>query len=153
MTDAQQFCTFFLKEHFFGVPVQQVQEVIRYQEMTRVPLVSDVVRGLINLRGQIVTAIDLRRCLGMPERAPSELPINVVVRTADGAVSLLVDEIGDVIEVKPETFEIPPETLQGSARSMVRGVYKLSGRLLLDLDITCVMAAADAIREGAHAQI
>jgi purine-binding chemotaxis protein CheW len=144
MKGAQLFCTFFLKKHFFGVPVQQVQEVIRYQEMTRVPLVPDIVRGLINLRGQIVTAIDLRRCLDMPERAPGELPMNVVVRTAEGAVSLLVDEIGDVIEVKPETFEPPPETLQGPARSMVRGVYKLNGRLLLALDMEQAVAGRAA---------
>ena len=77
MAGTQQFCTFFLQGHFFGVPVQQVQEVIRYQQMTRVPLVPEVVRGLINLRGQIVTAVDLRRCLAMPERAAGELPMNL----------------------------------------------------------------------------
>ncbi|MGA9528132.1 MAG: chemotaxis protein CheW [Terriglobales bacterium] len=153
MKDAQQFCTFFLKKHFFGVPVQQVQEVIRYQEMTRVPLVSDVVRGLINLRGQIVTAIDLRRCLDMPERAPGELPMNVVVRTPEGAISLLVDEIGDVIEVDQGVFEPPPETLQGPTREMVRGVYKLAGQLLLDLDITRAIAAADSVKEPRHAAV
>jgi purine-binding chemotaxis protein CheW len=62
----RQLCTFYLESHFFGVPVGEVQEVIRYLELTRVPLVSEAVRGLINLRGQIVTAIELRRCLGMP---------------------------------------------------------------------------------------
>jgi purine-binding chemotaxis protein CheW len=130
----QQFCTFFLKNQFFGVPVSEVQEVIRYQEMTRVPLVPAVIRGLINLRGQIVMAIDLRRRLGMEERAQSELPMNVVVRTDDGAVSLLVDEIGDVLEANEESFERPPETLQGQARQLVRGVYKLQERLMLVLD-------------------
>jgi purine-binding chemotaxis protein CheW len=130
----QQFCTFFLKNQFFGVPVSEVQEVIRYQEMTRVPLVPAVIRGLINLRGQIVMAIDLRRRLGMEERAQSELPMNVVVRTDDGAVSLLVDEIGDVLEANEENFERPPETLQGQARQLVRGVYKLQERLMLVLD-------------------
>jgi purine-binding chemotaxis protein CheW len=130
----QQFCTFFLKNQFFGVPVSEVQEVIRYQEMTRVPLVPAVIRGLINLRGQIVMAIDLRRRLGMEERVQSELPMNVVVRTDDGAVSLLVDEIGDVLEANEESFERPPETLQGQARQLVRGVYKLKERLMLVLD-------------------
>jgi len=134
MTQSEQFCTFFLERHYFGVPVQQVQEVIRYQEMTRVPLLPQVVRGLINLRGQIVTAVDLRRRLGMAERATDQLPINVVVHTDDGAVSLLVDEIGDVIEVQEESFEQPPETLHGMAREMIRGVHKLPGRLLLVLD-------------------
>jgi purine-binding chemotaxis protein CheW len=134
MAQNEQFCTFFLDGHFFGVPVQQVQEVIRYQEMTQVPLVPQVIRGLINLRGQIVTAIDLRRRLGMTERPADQLPMNVVVRTDDGALSLLVDEIGDVIEVEEKTFEQPPETLKGMAREMIHGVHKLPGRLLLVLD-------------------
>ena len=134
MAKTRQFCTFFLKDQFFGVPVEQVQEVIRYQEMTRVPLVAPVIRGLINLRGQIVMAVDLRRRFGMEERPESQLPMNVVVRTDDGAVSLLVDEIGDVLEVEEESFENPPETLQGQARELVRGVYQLQERLMLVLD-------------------
>ena len=93
MTKTQQFCTFFLKDQFFGVPVEQVQEVIRYQEMTRVPLVPQVIRGLINLRGQIVMAIDLRLRFGMEERPASQLPMNVVVRTQEGPVSLLADRV------------------------------------------------------------
>ena len=134
MASTQQFCTFFLKDQFFGVPVQKVQEVIRYQEMTRVPLVSQVIRGLINLRGQIVMAVDLRRRFGMEPRPDGNLPMNVVVRTDDGPVSFLVDEIGDVLEVEDESFERPPATLQGQARDLVLGVYKLQERLLLALD-------------------
>ncbi|MGA2423780.1 MAG: chemotaxis protein CheW [Terriglobales bacterium] len=143
MAQSEQFCTFFLDGHFFGVPVQQVQEVIRYQEMTRVPLVPKVVRGLINLRGQIVTAIDLRLRLGMTERPADQLPMNVVVRTDDGALSLLVDEIGDVIEVEEKTFEEPPETLKGMAREMIRGVHKLPERLLLVLDTERAVDGSD----------
>lgn len=129
-----QFCTFTLREEFFGVPVEQVQEVIRYQEMTRVPLVSDVVSGLINLRGQIVTAIDLRRCLGMADRPAGQLPMNVVVRTGDGPVSLLVDDIGDVIEVSEDAYEETPRNMPAREKEMVKGVYKLNGRLLLVLN-------------------
>ncbi len=139
MSSSQQFCTFFLDGHFFGTPVPQVQEVIQYQAMTRVPLAPAVVSGLINLRGQIVTAIDLRRRLGFTDRPAGQLPMNVVVRANDGAVSLLVDEIGDVIEVEEETLEGPPETLQGFAREAVRGVYKLPGQLLLVVDIERVV--------------
>lgn len=149
MAVSQQFCTFVLKGQLFGVPVEQVQEVLRYHDMTRVPLVPDFVRGLINLRGQIVTALDLRRRLAMPDRAPAELPMNVVVRTGDGPVSLLVDEIGEVLEVGEETFEAPPETLQGEARSMVRGVYKLPGQLLLELDLRQALAATEGGKESA----
>ena len=134
MTKTQQFCTFSLEDQFFGVPVEQVQEVIRYQEMSRVPLVPPVIRGLINLRGQIVMAVDLRRRFGMSDRPDSQLPMNVVVRTEDGPVSFLVDEIGDVLEVEEQAFERPPETLRGPAQDLVRGVYKLPDRLLLVLD-------------------
>lgn len=152
MGDTQQFCTFFLEGQCFGVPVEQVQEVIRYQEMTRVPLGPDVVRGLINLRGQIVMAIDLRRRFCMAERPDSDLPMNVVVRTEDGAVSFLVDEIGDVIEVERDTLEPPPETLHGAARSMVTGVYKLPRQLLLELNIASAMAIANVQKEAALVQ-
>jgi purine-binding chemotaxis protein CheW len=135
VTDARQYCTFFLDSYYFGIDVLQVQEVIRYQEMTRVPLAPAVVRGLINLRGQIVTAIDLRRRLDLPDRPEGMLPVNVVLRTDDGAVSLLVDEIGDVLHVPEEAFERPPETLRGAARELIRGAYKLADRLLLALDL------------------
>ena len=104
---------------------------------------------MINLRGQIVPALDLRRRLGLPERPPDKLPMNVVVRTAEGAVSLLVDEIGDVIEVEAEALETPPETLQGFAREVVRGVYKLPGALLLVLDTDL---AVDGAEPGRAAQ-
>ena len=134
MTAELQYCTFFLDDHYFGIDVLEVQEVIRYQEMTSVPLAPPVVRGLINLRGQIVTAIDLRRRLELPDRPDGELPVNVVVQTDDGSVSLLVDEIGDVLQVPEEAFERPPESLQGTARELIRGAYKLDNRLLLILD-------------------
>jgi len=134
LADTHQFCTFFLDGHFFGLDVLKVQEIIRYQEMTRVPLAPPVVRGLINLRGQIVTAIDLRRRLDLTDRPTDQLPLNVVVQTDDGAVSLMVDEIGDVLEVPDDLFERPPETLKGTARKLIRGAYKLPDRLLLILD-------------------
>lgn len=134
MAAEHQYCTFTLDRYYFGIDVLKVQEIIRYQEMTRVPLAPPVVRGLINLRGQIVTAIDLRRRLDLPDRPNGQQPVNVVVQTDDGAVSLLVDEIGDVLEVPEKAFERPPETLQGTARDLIRGAYKLDGRLLLILD-------------------
>ena len=134
MTNTKQFCTFFVNGLFFGVEVLKVQEVIRFQVMTRVPLAPGTIQGLINLRGQIVTAIDLRRRLELPPRADEQLPMNVVVRSDDGAVSLLVDEIGDVVEIQDDIFEHPPETLKGVARELVQGVYKLKEQLLLILD-------------------
>ena len=140
MNTSDRFCTFFLDGLFFGVEVQQVQEVIRYQELTRVPLASRVVSGLMNLRGQIVTTVDLRRCLGLPDRTGEKLPMNVVVRTDDGAASLLVDEIGDVQEVDADAFEPIPDTLHGEVRTLITGAYKLPDRLLLTLDTAKVVA-------------
>lgn len=134
MGENRQFCTFYLSDLFIGVEVQQVQEVIRSLDMTRVPLASSVVQGLINLRGQIVTAIDLRCRLGLKPRTDGRLPMNVVVRTDDGPMSLLVDEIGDVLEVDEATFERPPKTLRDTARELIGGAYKLQDRLLLTLD-------------------
>ena len=130
----RQYCTFTLDGLLFGIDVSTVQEVIRFQEMTEVPLAHRVVRGLINLRGQIVTALDLRRRFDLPERREGEHPMNIVVRTEDGAVSLLVDDIGDVVEVDGSIFERPPETLRGPARTLILGAHKLEHRLLLVLD-------------------
>jgi len=149
MTNTKQFCTFFVNGLFFGVEVLKVQEVIRYQGMTRVPLAPTMIQGLINLRGQIVTAIDLRRRLELAPRETDELPMNVVVRSDDGAVSLLVDEIGDVVEIQDDIYERPPETLKGVARELVQGVYKLKERLLLILDTEKTVNLAGA---GSRAQ-
>ena len=134
MVKESQYCTFFLDGHYFGVDVLHVQEIIRHQEMTRVPLAPPTVRGLMNLRGQIVTAIDLRRRLGLADRPEHQNPVNVVVQTDDGPVSFLVDEIGDVLEVSQKLFEAPPATLAGKARDVIQGAYKLEGKLLLILD-------------------
>ncbi len=135
MADTAQYCTFHLDRFYFGVTVMQVQEIIRYQEMTHVPLAPESVDGLINLRGQIVTAIDMRRRLEMPPRDSDRQPMNVIVHThGDEAVSLLVDEIGDVLEVDEQMSEAPPETLEGVARELIEKAYKLEGRLLLILN-------------------
>src|ERR1039457_7051328 len=129
-----QFSTFYVADLFFGVDVLRVQEVLRFQQMTHVPKAPDVFVGFINLRGQIITSIDLRRLLKLPPRTGNQTPTNMVVRTEDGAVSLLVDEIGDVLDMDAATYERPPENLDPAARELIRGVYKLKDRLLLVLD-------------------
>lgn len=135
MTTTNEYCTFRLDQLTFGIEVHQVQEVIRPQALTAVPRSNPVVSGLINLRGQIVTAIDLRRRLELTERSEGEQAMNVVVRTPEGEVSFLVDEIGDVVHVDEQTFETPPDTVQGVARELITGAYKLEDRLLLILDV------------------
>lgn len=130
-----QLSTFVLNGYLFGVEVATVQEVIRCQSMTRVPLAPPAFGGLVNLRGQVIAAIDLRRRLGFPDRTAGELPMDVIVRTRDGLVCLLVDQIGDVVDVSEEAFEEPPDTLLGIARALIRRVYKLDDTLLLSLDV------------------
>ena len=142
MNTQTTFCTFSLGTLQLGVEVQRVQEVIRHQRMTRVPGAGDSVAGLMNLRGQIVTAIDLRQRLGLTPEAGQSAAMSVVLRTPDGPVSLLVDQIGDVALVDIAMFEPSPETLQGIARNMLQGAYKLENELLLILDADAVLKQA-----------
>jgi purine-binding chemotaxis protein CheW len=139
MANEHMYSTFFVAGLYFGIEVLEVQEVLRYQQMTPVPLAPGVIEGLINLRGQIVTAIDMRRRLKVEPRAPGETPMNMVVRSEDGAVSLLVDEIGDVIEAPPDSFEPPPETMRSEQREIIESVCKLDDRLLLVLNTERVL--------------
>jgi purine-binding chemotaxis protein CheW len=131
----EQFATFFVADLLFGVDVLHVQEVLRSQPMTSVPQAPGAIEGLINLRGQIVIAIDMRRRLNLPPRRGDSAPMNMVLRTLDGAVSLQVDEIGDVLDIDQTTYERPPQNLDRASREVIRGVYKLQRGLLLVLDI------------------
>lgn len=137
MSEPRQYCTFTLGDQLFGIDVMSVQEVVRYQQMTEVPLAPGEIKGLINLRGRIVTAIDLRTRLEMPPRDGEELPQNIIVHGRHDAdvVSLLVDEIGDVLYVDEDSFERAPDTLRGKWRELILGAYKLEKRLLLVLDV------------------
>jgi purine-binding chemotaxis protein CheW len=135
-TDSEnvQLATFVVARFLFGIDVLRVQEVLRFQKMTRVPLAPPVIVGLINLRGQIVPAIDMRCRLSLAPRTSEERPMNLVVRTEEAGVSLLVDEIGDVLELNSSTFESTPANVAQNVREMIRGVYKLKNQLLFVLD-------------------
>jgi purine-binding chemotaxis protein CheW len=138
----QQICTFFLKGVYFGIDVQHVQEVIRPQAMTRVPLASPDICGLINLRGQIITVIDLQRRLEMSQPqtqsttklADEAQGFNIIVYSEHEVVSLKVDYVGDVLEFAQNTFQPPPATLKGRMRQMLAGAYPLPEGFLLVLD-------------------
>lgn len=136
------YATFHVDDAFFGVDATDVQEVIRTQPMTRVPLASDEVSGLINLRGQVVVAIDMRRRLGMPEPDEGTERLNVIVRTEHGPVSLIVDDIGDVLEADLDELETPPPTLTPPTRDLVSAVHQLDERLLLVIDVSRTIDAA-----------
>lgn len=151
ISEKKQFCTFYLGDLFFGINVLDVQEIIKFQDMTTVPLSPSVVEGLINLRGQIVTAIDMRRRLDLPERSSDSEPINIIIRTEDDSTaSLLVDDIGDVLEVSEDDFERPPETLKGTAHDLIEGAYKLENRLLLVLNTTRTLEISGTGTDGAE---
>jgi purine-binding chemotaxis protein CheW len=137
---SKQFATFWLGEGLFGIEVERVREVLRQQDLTRVPLAPDTVAGLINLRGQVVTTIDLRRRLQLTGVDEGQ-PMLIVVLVDGESIALLVDRIGGVVDVLDEQFEPPPDTLAGTGRELVRGAYKLDGRLLLGLDVDAAVAA------------
>ncbi|MGC8472712.1 MAG: chemotaxis protein CheW, partial [Acidimicrobiales bacterium] len=126
----RQLCTFVVGGLYLGVGVEHVGEVLRQQQTTAVPLAHEEVAGLINLRGEIVTALDLRRRLGL-ETSGEEPQMNVVLTMGEEAVSLLVDEIGEVVTVSEDDFEPPPETVAGPTRELILGAFKLDERLLL----------------------
>jgi len=130
---AEQLCSFQLAGMTFGVPAVEVQEIMRAQPITRVPLADPATAGLMNLRGQIVTTIDLRARLGLVPRPAEEKPINVVIRTSEGLFSLLVDAIGDVVVPAREILELIPENVPTHFRDLIAGAYKLPDRLLFVL--------------------
>lgn len=127
--------TFALADHAYCVDVARVQEVLRPQPRTRVPLAPPAVAGLINLRGQVMTAIDLRIQLGLPARPDGHEPMVVVIRIPGDPVALLVDTIGAVVDADPDNYEPSPATLATGIRDLVRGAYKTPESLLLALDI------------------
>ncbi|MBP7147977.1 MAG: chemotaxis protein CheW [Acidobacteria bacterium] len=147
MNGGGRLSTFSLGGLLFGVEALAVQEVIRTLPITPVPLAPAVVAGLANLRGQVVTAIDLARRLGLPPQPGAPPPsMHVVLKCEGGPVSLLVDEIGEVVEADAAAFEPPPATLVGPARELIRGAFKLEGRLLLVLDPLRTARVHDPVR-------
>ncbi len=138
----RQYATFRIQDLLLGIEVTRVQEVIRYQPMTVVPLAPSVVEGLINLRGQIVIAIDTRRSLGLTRAEGDALPMNIVIQSGDGLVSLLVDEIGDVIDVPAEAYAPVPDNMPQEQRELINCVYDLPSGLMLVLDTARVLENA-----------
>jgi purine-binding chemotaxis protein CheW len=137
-----QFATFHVGDLFFGIEAVSVQEVIRHQEMTPIPLAPPAIRGLINLRGQIVTAIDTRSTLGLPPAPAGEPPMNIIISAEDGAISLLVDAIGDVLEVPLSSYAPIPDNVPAAQRDKIAGVYKLCDRLMLLLNTEKILDTA-----------
>ncbi|GAA2695869.1 MULTISPECIES: chemotaxis protein CheW [Actinosynnema] len=139
-----QYATFEVADQLFGLEVSRVQEVLSYSEYTPVPLAPSYVGGLFNLRGQVVAALDLRVRLGLEPTVLDGPAMNIIVRSADESVSLLVDRIGDVVEVESADEEPPPDTLTGPIRTLITGTFPLANRLMLALDASGAVQAANA---------
>ena len=142
MAERRQYASCVVGDVLVGINVEAVQEVTSGAELTPVPLAPALVSGLLNLRGHIVTAIDLRRCLQVGDRRPDARPVNLVLRTDAGGVSLLVDQVGDVVEVDADAFESLPPTLRGRLRELITGTYRLDDKLLLVLDTDAILACS-----------
>lgn len=133
-----QLCGFRVGKGYYAIPVLEVQEVIKPQLVTTVPLAPDYVKGLINLRGQIVTSIDLKKLFGIPDVESCDY-MNIIVRYGDSLYALVVDEILDVIDVENTTFEPTPETLDTRIRKFISGVHKLNDMLLVMLSLEKIL--------------
>jgi purine-binding chemotaxis protein CheW len=131
---SRQYATFEVADQLFGLDVAKVQEVLSFDQYTPVPLAPESVGGLFNLRGQVIAAVDLRVQLGLARQALQGPVMNVILRGDGEPVSLLVDKIGEVVDLDDDTFEPPPDTLHGPSRHLITGAFKLDGRLLLALD-------------------
>ncbi len=136
-----RFVTFTLDARLYGVRVESVQEVLRGLPRTRIPLATSTLAGLINLRGQVLSALDLREQLGMPPYDAEADQMLVVIRVAGESVALLVDTIGAVVDVEDDQFEPVPDNLHDSSRELLLGAYKLEHHLLLALDVDRAVAA------------
>jgi purine-binding chemotaxis protein CheW len=135
-----QYSTFYVANRLYGVDVTRVQEVVKPMQITKIPLAEKFVQGLINLRGQVVTAVSLHELFGLKEPARDEL-MNVICK-ADGAlVSLQVDVIGDVVEVEESSYEPAPSTVPEPVRKFMTRIYKSEPELLSILDVDQIFLA------------
>jgi purine-binding chemotaxis protein CheW len=149
-----QYCTFYLDQKHYGIPMMEVQEVILQQELTPVPLASSVVRGLMNLRGSIVLSIDMRRRLGLPEAGEDQESIQIITQGPAGLVGWMVDQMGEVADLDPGQGEMPPGTVPAASREVMRSVFQLETGLLMVLDGQRILEMEqerhEGVREGAR---
>ncbi len=129
-----EYVTFHVGDILMGIDIHQVEEINRHIDVTAVPNAPDFVRGVINLRGEVVTVVDLRTILGLPPAEIGQQARIVVVRSEDERIGLLIDKIGDVIKTRSDEIESPPANLGGLDGRFFKGVYKLETELLVALD-------------------
>lgn len=152
LENSRQYLTVYLADQIFGLPVLQVQDVLGEHKVTRIPLSPPQVDGSLNLRGRIVTAINVRRCLGLPDFDSDHNQMGVVVEYEEELYSLLIDKVGDVLSLHDEDFEAPPATLDRMWRDIATGIYRMENSLLIGLDIPKLLNTIDVRKEGGSAQ-
>jgi len=145
MSEYRQFCSFIVDDLVLGADVRKVQEVVRGLPITKVPSAPWALRGLANLRGQVIEVIDLRRCLGVADSALERPSFHIIFRTSNGPISLLADQMGSVIEIDETSPSVSPDTLKGRVREVVSLVYQLPDRLLPVLDIDRLLNNLSAV--------
>ncbi|MBL8697226.1 MAG: chemotaxis protein CheW [Alphaproteobacteria bacterium] len=132
---SRDFVTMMVADQLFGIPVLSVQDVLGPQRITRIPLAPGEVAGALNLRGRIVTAIDVRRRLGLPAREAGKSGMSIVVDQVGELYSLIVDTVGEVLSLPADAFERNPATLDPQWREVSAGIYRLEGKLMVVLDV------------------
>ena len=137
---SQEYVTASIGDQMCGIAVLQDQDVLAPQRITPVPLAPPEVTGSLNLRGRIVTAIDLRIRMGLPEREEDDKTMSIVVEHQNELYSLIVDDVGDVLKVSEKTFERNPATLDPLWRAYSAGVYRLEEGLLVALDVPALLS-------------
>lgn len=130
-----QYVSFRVASQLLGVPVNVVQEVLNPQTIAATPLARREIAGLLNLRGQIVTAVSLRRRLGLPDLPPDQRSMNVVVQHRGESYSLLVDDVGDVINIASHLLEPAPRTVSQQWKQVSTGIFRLEKGLFVVLDV------------------
>ncbi len=130
-----QICSFYLNQYLIAIEIEHIQEVVKGQQMTIVPLAPSHVCGLINLRGQLVMALNLKECLGLEWQRETAGKMNVVIIHGDSLLSLLVDAIGDVITINPTNLREKPVNLPAKLAELTKGIYQLHNELLILIDV------------------
>ncbi len=146
-TSSKDFLTITIADQTFGIPVLQVQDVLREQAVTRIPLAAPEVAGSLNLRGRIVTAIDVRRRLGLPDRNDDISSMSVVVEHKNELFSLIIDHVGDVLSLEDADFEKNPGTLEQAWRDISSGIYQLESNLLVVMDVSALLENINHIKK------
>jgi purine-binding chemotaxis protein CheW len=134
-----EYVTVLIGDQLFGLPIARVQDVFMPDRMTRVPLSSPEIAGVLNLRGRIVTAIDMRCRLGLPKREDNKPPMAVGIEFKGESYGLLIDTVGEVLKLDDNTREANPVNLDARLARVSAGVHRLEGQLLVVLDVDRVL--------------